>query len=624
MAKKTTGVSAVEKETKDVTKKVATPKKAETKTKTVEKKEKAQKAASKKEAVKENKVVSKPVVKEEKPVKAKETKPATKKEEAKASIAPKASEKKTKKTAPKAKAAPLTKEEKPVAENKESEPVKEEAVAPIKEETAPKSKKKSKKATLNDLPEIAPKTKSSKKETSDLDPELQRAFQEQGKAEEVLSDFKVPNAPSEKAAPAEEEISDGELETIVKTNKERARGKKKVTVAELASSNKELVGLDGVKEKLLAIGKKNGSVKPEDVDKVTKNLELSDDDFDSLYTFLSDNGILYDDGSDEEDLPPEVDDSTFDNDASDDDDSLDDENSDNYDSEYMEDDDSMMDVKNSDPVRQYLHSIGAYQVLKDKNEEKELAKRILAGDREAKDQLIECNLKLVVSIAKHYVNRGMDFLDLIQEGNLGLMKAVDKFDYTLDYKFSTYATWWIRQAITRALADQARTIRIPVHMVETINKITRAQRKLVQKYNRDPTAEEISEELGGQWSASRIREIQQIALDPLSLEKPVGEEEDSHVADFIEDKDNESPYEYANRSMQTERINEVLKQLTDREARVIRLRYGLEDGRTHTLEEVGKEFNVTRERIRQIEAKALKKLRHPARAKLLKDFRNDD
>jgi len=281
------------------------------------------------------------------------------------------------------------------------------------------------------------------------------------------------------------------------------------------------------------------------------------------------------------------------------------------------------DVKNNDPVKQYLREIGKYRVLKSKDEEVALAKRIEQGDEAAKTELTNCNLKLVISIAKHYVNRGMQFLDLIQEGNIGLMKAVEKFDYTKGFKFSTYATWWIRQAITRALADQARTIRIPVHMVETINKITRTSRKLTQKLNRDPTAEEISdalEETGTMLTADRIREIQLIAMDPLSLEKPVGEEEDSHVGDFIEDKDNESPLAYANSSLLKDKLNEVLMELTDREERVIRLRYGLDDGRNHTLEEVGKEFGVTRERIRQIEAKAIKKLRHPARSKQLRDY----
>jgi len=281
------------------------------------------------------------------------------------------------------------------------------------------------------------------------------------------------------------------------------------------------------------------------------------------------------------------------------------------------------DLKNNDPVKQYLREIGKYRVLKSKEEEVVLAKRIEQGDEAAKTELTNCNLKLVISIAKHYVNRGMQFLDLIQEGNIGLMKAVEKFDYTKGFKFSTYATWWIRQAITRALADQARTIRIPVHMVETINKITRTSRKLTQKLNRDPSAEEISEtleELGTFLSADRIREIQLIAMDPLSLEKPVGEEEDSHVGDFIEDKDNESPLSYANSSLLKDKLNEVLTELTDREERVIRLRYGLDDGRNHTLEEVGKEFGVTRERIRQIEAKAIKKLRHPARSKQLRDY----
>lgn len=412
---------------------------------------------------------------------------------------------------------------------------------------------------------------------------------------------------------------DTEERFIEKSKKMQESGKKGKTLDSLVSENKELIGLDDIKNHFLEIGKKNnGTYKQAEFDKYISKFDLTDEELAEIQDFLLEHNLHSDDEElDDEILEPLDDDYS---ESSEDDDYSEEENEIDEDDPYNYYD--AIDVKNADPVRQYLHAIGAYQVLESKEQEVELAKRVLEGDQDAKDELIQCNLKLVVSIAKHYVNRGMDFLDLIQEGNLGLIKAVDKFDYTRGFKFSTYATWWIRQAITRALADQARTIRIPVHMVETINKITRATRKLVQKYNREPTAEEISEELGGVWSAARIREIQQIALDPLSLEKPVGEEEDSHVGDFIEDKDNISPYDYANQSMETERINEVLSQLTEREARVIRLRYGLEDGRSHTLEEVGKEFAVTRERIRQIEAKALKKLRHPARSKLLKDFQN--
>ena len=275
-------------------------------------------------------------------------------------------------------------------------------------------------------------------------------------------------------------------------------------------------------------------------------------------------------------------------------------------------------VKINDPVKMYLKEIGRVELLSHDDEIK-LAKKILEGDEAAKKELAAANLRLVVSIAKRYVGRGMLFLDLIQEGNMGLIKAVEKFDYTKGFKFSTYATWWIRQAITRAIADQARTIRIPVHMVETINKLTRIQRLLIQELGREPTAEEIAERMDGM-TPEKVREIQKISLEPVSLETPIGEEDDSHLGDFIEDEGVMSPDDYAANELLKDELNEVLLELTDREEKVLRLRFGLDDGRTRTLEEVGKEFSVTRERIRQIEAKALRKLKHPSRSKRLKDF----
>ena len=270
-----------------------------------------------------------------------------------------------------------------------------------------------------------------------------------------------------------------------------------------------------------------------------------------------------------------------------------------------------------DPVRMYLREIGRIPLLT-YDEELELAKKILEGDEDAKQKLAESNLRLVVSIAKKYVGRGMLFLDLIQEGNMGLIKAVEKFDYTKGFKFSTYATWWIRQAITRAIADQARTIRIPVHMVETINKLIRTSRHLLQQLGREPSPEEIAAEM--EIPVEKVTEIQKIAQDPVSLETPIGEEEDSHLGDFIQDEDSPAPHDVASYTMLREQLEEVMNTLTPREAKVLKLRFGLEDGKSRTLEEVGKEFNVTRERIRQIEAKALRKLRHPSRSKKLRDY----
>ena len=278
---------------------------------------------------------------------------------------------------------------------------------------------------------------------------------------------------------------------------------------------------------------------------------------------------------------------------------------------------SQLDIAMDDPVKMYLKDIGRVPLLS-AEEETELARRMMEGDEQAKRLLSEANLRLVVSIAKRYMGRGMQFLDLIQEGNLGLMKAVEKFDYQKGFKFSTYATWWIRQAITRAIADQARTIRIPVHMVETINKLVRVSRRLLQEFGREPTTAEIAEQMGV--PEEKVREIQKIAQDPVSLETPIGEEEDSHLSDFIEDERSAAPTDAVAFTMLKEQLLGVLDTLTPREEKVLRLRYGLDDGRPRTLEEVGKEFNVTRERIRQIEAKALRKLRHPSRSKRLKDF----
>lgn len=348
------------------------------------------------------------------------------------------------------------------------------------------------------------------------------------------------------------------------------------------------------------------------------DLGLDDDAMDDLFSWCDDNDITFmDETMDDEEF--ELDDETDDLDSDIDDARDDDESS-------IEDEISHLEqsfanashAKINDPVKMYLKEIGQIPLL-DPKDEPIIAKRIQEGDEEAKQQLISSNLRLVVSIAKKYVGRGMLFLDLIQEGNCGLIKAVEKFDYTKGFKFSTYATWWIRQSITRAIADQARTIRIPVHMVETINKLTRIQRQLVQDLGRDPLPEEIAEKMEN-ITAEKVREIQKIALDPVSLETPIGEEDDSHLGDFIEDKETLSPDDYTNNQLLKDEINNVLQGLTEREEKVLRLRFGLQDGRTRTLEEVGKEFNVTRERIRQIEAKALRKLKHPNRSKRLKDF----
>lgn len=391
------------------------------------------------------------------------------------------------------------------------------------------------------------------------------------------------------------------------------------------------VTLDDIKQIVLEKAKKTASLTQDDIDDLLTKYELDDQSADELLLFISDQKIeITDDSLDKLDVDLNLEEA----DDLDDDVDVDDESTElefvegidmftgdtinMYNSKESDENQLGSNVKINDPVKMYLKEIGRVDLLSHE-EEIELAKQILDGDEEAKKKLAAANLRLVVSIAKRYVGRGMLFLDLIQEGNMGLIKAVEKFDYTKGFKFSTYATWWIRQAITRAIADQARTIRIPVHMVETINKLTRVQRQLIQELGREPTAEEIAENMNGM-TPEKVREIQKISLEPVSLETPIGEEDDSHLGDFIEDEQAMSPDNYAANELLKDELNEVLLELTDREEKVLRLRFGLDDGRTRTLEEVGREFNVTRERIRQIEAKALRKLKHPSRSKRLKDF----
>ena len=354
------------------------------------------------------------------------------------------------------------------------------------------------------------------------------------------------------------------------------------------------------KETLIKKGKEVGFITYEELAEELKGLEVSSDLLDELYNALMENDISVISESDLDDDSEEDDGGNLE--------------------DILKDDSIAKELTINDPVRMYLKEIGKISLLS-LDEETELSKKIAEGDEMAKNRLAESNLRLVVSIAKRYVGRGMLFLDLIQEGNIGLMKAVEKFDATKGYKFSTYATWWIRQAITRAIADQARTIRVPVHMVETINKLSRFQRQLTLELNREPTDEELAEKMN--MSPEKIREVIKIAQDPVSLETPIGEEEDSHLGDFVPDESNMSPEDFTIHEMLKEEISDVLLTLTEREEQVLRLRFGLDDGSSKTLEEVGQMFGVTRERIRQIEAKALRKLRHPSRSRKLKDFLNE-
>ena len=405
---------------------------------------------------------------------------------------------------------------------------------------------------------------------------------------EVVEIAKECRATKEQITLFEQEITEQGIELL-----ETAPIEKKNVIEKV----REIKSFEERKEELIAKGKKAGKITYEELATSLKGLDVDNDSLDDLYNSLMENGIEVVGEDDEENGGAGKDQPII-----------------------LDDAEITKDVNINDPVRMYLKEIGRISLLS-AEEEMELSIKVANGDEVAKNKLAESNLRLVVSIAKRYVGRGLLFLDLIQEGNIGLMKAVDKFDYDKGYKFSTYATWWIRQAITRALADQARTIRVPVHMVETINKMARIQRQLTLELNREPSEEEIARKMG--ISVDKVRDVIKISQDPVSLETPIGEEDDSHLGDFVKDINMMTPEEYATNEILKEEIKSVLETLQEREQEVLELRFGLIDGTSHTLEEVGKRFNVTRERIRQIEAKALRKLRHPSRAKKLKDFLTD-
>ena len=600
-------------------------------TKKVNKKE-TKKVAEKADKKKKTAAIAKKTA-DKKPLKnaksVKETKKAVKKDEPKKAVkkaVAKAAKKAVKVKAQKQVVKAAKKVQKEVKKVKKE--VKKTANKVNKEVKAAKADKKPQKAQKLSKAVAAKTVKDLKKKTEEKKKEKKQAVKPLPKKLEKVSKETVKKAvKEEKKETAEKKASKKEnVKKVVTASGNEIKAVKKQKKSSLGLK-KKYNDIEDLKNDLVEMNKQGVDIVQSDVVNALDRFEMNDDEIDQFYDWLNAVNIdLIDESDDEEDLE---DDDYLATEESDEDEDTDSEK--NIVINYEQ---ASTYTKVNDPVKMYLKEIGRVPLLK-ADQEVEIAKRIekglkhprdakaVADGTAAKNELISANLRLVVAIAKKYTGRGMLFLDLIQEGNMGLIKAVDKFDYTKGFKFSTYATRWIRQAITRAIADQARTIRIPVHMVETINKMTRIQRQLVQELGRDPSADEVAEKMGGGMSAEKVREIQKIALDPVSLETPIGEEDDSHLGDFIEDKEAMSPDQYANNELLKDEINLILSTLTDREEKVIRLRFGLEDGRTRTLEEVGKEFDVTRERIRQIEAKALRKLKNPTKSKRLKEFLED-